>query len=86
MGDMGGEGRADFLVGAGEHGGFERSGRDGDDPDRFVGEIPGGADRQAQTPPFDAAQAAGPIWPSKAATDAVQMMTPRSPSSRSLEV
>jgi hypothetical protein len=41
MGNLGGEGRADFHAGAGEDGGFERSGRDGDDLDRFVGEIPG---------------------------------------------
>ena len=31
-------------------------------------------------PPFEDAYAAWPIWPSKAATDAVQTMMPRSPS------
>ena len=30
-------------------------------------------------PPFDAAYAGWPIWPSNAAIDAVLMMTPRSP-------
>ena len=36
------------------------------------------------TPPFEAEYAAWPIWPSYAATDAVLMITPRSPSTGSL--
>ena len=34
----------------------------------------------ATTPPFEAEYAACPIWPSYAATEAVETMTPRSPS------